>query len=79
LKGYGEHHVRILAEIVDAHRLSLDEILNRAAYYRSSGADIIDLGGPVSGSFPGIEVVVRSLKSAGFLVSMDSFNAEDIY
>jgi dihydropteroate synthase len=78
LEGYGEHHVKIVAEIVDAHRLTLEEILNRAAYYRSSGADIIDLGGPVSGSFPGIEVVVRSLKLAGFLVSIDSFNTDDI-
>jgi hypothetical protein len=52
LKGYGEYRVKILAEIVDAYKMSLEEILSRAHYYRSSGADIIDLGCPVEGGFP---------------------------
>jgi len=78
MEGYGEYRVRILAEIVDAHRMPLEEILNRAAYYRASGADIIDLGGPVTGSFPEVGMVVRTLKSAGYLVSLDTFNMEDI-
>ncbi len=41
--GYGGYHTQILAEIVDAARLSVEEILARADYYRASGADIIDL------------------------------------
>jgi dihydropteroate synthase-like protein len=77
-EGYGDHQVKILAEIVDAYRISLEEILARACYFRSSGADIIDLGCPVEGGFPDIGRVVRALKAAGFLVSVDSFNAEDI-
>jgi dihydropteroate synthase-like protein len=78
LTGYGEHRVKILAEIVDAHRMSMEAILARAIYFRSSGADIIDLGCPVEGAFPGIEAVVSALKEVGFLVSVDSFNPEDI-
>ncbi len=78
LEGYGEHRLKILAEIVDAHKLSLEEILARAEYFRASGADIIDLGCPVEGIFPGIDRAVGALKNAGFLVSVDSFNAADI-
>jgi len=78
LKGYGEHRTKILAEIVDAHAMSLAEILARASYFRSSGADIIDLGCPVQGAFPDIERTVDALKNAGHRVSVDSFNAEDI-
>lgn len=77
LPGYGEYHTRILAEIVDAHQLSLDQIMARAEYYRSSGADIIDLGCPVNGSFPGVDTVVAALKRAGFSVSLDTFNPDD--
>lgn len=78
LEGYGAYRVKILAEIVDAHRIRLEEILARASYYRSSGADIIDLGCPAEGSFSGIEKVVRALKKRGYTVSVDSFNREDI-
>jgi dihydropteroate synthase-like protein len=78
LTGYGEHRVKILAEIVDAHKMSMEEILARAVYFRSSGADIIDLGCPVEEAFPAIDAVVSALKEAGFLVSVDSFNPEDI-
>jgi dihydropteroate synthase-like protein len=78
LTGYGEHRVKILAEIVDAYRMGIEEILARALYFRSSGADIIDLGCPVEGAFPRIEIVVSALKEAGFQVSVDTFNPEDI-
>ncbi|MBN2203838.1 MAG: dihydropteroate synthase, partial [Thermoleophilia bacterium] len=44
LEGYGEYRTRILAEIVEAWRMSFPEILARAEYYRRSGADVIDLG-----------------------------------
>jgi len=77
LPGYGAYHTRILAEIVDAYKLSLEQILARAEYYRSSGADIIDLGCPVHGNFPAVETVVAALKQAGFSVSLDTFNQDD--
>ena len=78
LEGYGEHQVKILAEIVDAYQLSLEEILDRADYFRASGADIIDLGCPIDGDFPAVERVVTALKERGFAVSLDTFNSVDI-
>lgn len=78
LEGYGEYRVKILAEIVDAYQLSLEGILAQAEYFRASGADIIDLGCPVEGHFPGVAEVVTALKERGFVVSLDTFNAKDI-
>jgi dihydropteroate synthase-like protein len=78
LEGFGQYRVKILAEIVDAYQLSLDEILARAEYYRANGANIIDLGCPVNGRFPAVERAVTALKEAGFTVSLDTFNTEDI-
>jgi dihydropteroate synthase-like protein len=56
------------------------EILARAAYYRASGADIIDLGCPVGmeEGFPGVGEVVAGLKEHGFTVSLDTFHHETI-
>ncbi len=78
LEGYGAYRMKILAEIVDAHRIGLEGILSRAEYFRANGADIIDLGCPVEGGFPEIDKAVRALKAEGFLVSVDTFNEEDI-
>lgn len=78
LEGYGEYRARILAEIVDAYQLSIEEILARAAYFRASGADIIDLGCPVKGNFPRVGEVVAALKRNGYTVSLDTFNSADI-
>jgi dihydropteroate synthase-like protein len=78
LRGYGAHRVQIFAEIVDAYQINLEGILERASYFSASGADIIDLGCPVEGNFPDIERVIKGLKNAGFSVSLDSFNEEDI-
>jgi len=77
-QGYGDYKTNIIAEIVDAYRLNTEAILERAEYFRASGADIIDLGCPVDGGFPNIASVVRALKAEGFCVSVDSFNEEDI-
>jgi len=78
MDGYGVYRVKIIAEIGNAYELDLEEILERAAYYRASGADIIDLGCPAQGSFPGIGSVIKSLKTRGFSVSVDSFDAKDL-
>jgi dihydropteroate synthase-like protein len=78
LEGYGEYQVKILAEIVDAYKISLDEILARAEYYKANGANVIDLGCPVNGRFSGVEQVVAELKERGYTVSLDTFNSEDI-
>jgi dihydropteroate synthase-like protein len=73
-----KYHTRILAEIVDAYRIGLDAILARAAYYRDSGADCIDLGCPPSGGFPGVGRAVAALKAEGYRVSVDTFDRETI-
>ncbi|MDR3584290.1 MAG: DUF6513 domain-containing protein [Desulfosporosinus sp.] len=69
---------QILAEIVDAHEMSLTQIMEKAHYYRENGADIIDLGGDVAQSFSHLREVIRTLKSEGFKVSIDSLLEVDI-
>lgn len=78
MEGYGEYRVKILAEIVEAYRMPWDEILAMAEYYQTNGADIIDLGCPPQGGFPGVERVVAGLKERGYTVSLDSFDPESI-
>jgi dihydropteroate synthase-like protein len=78
LDGYGAYRAKILAEIVDAYKLSLEQVLARAEYFRASGADLIDLGCPVKGNFPHVGEVVAALKNAGVAVSLDTFNTADI-
>jgi dihydropteroate synthase len=78
LEGYGEYRTRILAEIVEAWRMSFPDILARAEYFRRSGADVIDLGAPPMEGFPGVGEVVAGLKERGFTVSIDSFEPETI-
>lgn len=75
---------RILAEIVDAPRLSINEIVERAIYYIKSGSDIIDLGmisGETNLAFTEkIPEIREKLKEEGFDVpiSFDSFNEREI-
>jgi len=70
--------MKILAEIVDAPRLSVQQVLERARYYRMNGADYIDIGTHLDGRFPHLGEMVKELKAEGFLVSIDSFSPEDI-
>lgn len=60
------YSVKIFAEITDAPNLTVLEILNRAAYYRRNGADVIDLGCLPSTPFPHMEDAISALKQAGF-------------
>jgi len=77
-EGYGEYRVRIIAEIVEAYRMPWDRILDMAEYYQTNGADIIDLGCPPQGGFPGVGRVVAGLKERGYTVSLDCFDPESI-
>ena len=77
-EGYGARRAKIMAEIVDAHRMSPEALLDRAAYYRAGGADIIDLGCPAGGGYAGVGDAVRALKAAGFRVSVDSSDAGEL-
>jgi dihydropteroate synthase len=69
---------RILAEIVDAPRLSVEATLARAAALRAEGADVIDLGCLPGTDYPQLEDAVRALKLAGFQVSVDSLQPEEL-
>jgi Dihydropteroate synthase and related enzymes len=69
---------KIVAEVVDAWRLSADEILRRAERLRDDGADLIDLGGEPGGGLPAAAEKVALLKRDGFAVSVDSFNTDTI-
>jgi len=78
LEGYGEYHAKILAEIVEAYSMPFADILTQAEYFRSSGADVIDLGCPPMEAFPGVGEVVAGLKERGFTVSIDTFHLQTI-
>jgi len=72
------HDIRIFAEIVEASALTVDAILARAASLRRSGADVIDLGCLPDTPFGHLEDAVRELKAAGFEVSVDSGNVDEL-
>jgi dihydropteroate synthase-like protein len=70
--------IRIFAEIVEAAELDLDAIVSRAVRLRRDGADVIDLGCLPDTPFPHLEETVRALKSAGFSVSVDSADPDEL-
>ncbi len=72
------YNVKIFAEIVDAPNVTVDEVLKRAQYYKSVGADVIDIGCLPSTDFPHMEDIIHTLKQAGFTVSIDSLEADDL-
>lgn len=71
-------YMKILGEIVDAPAMTVEQILQRARYYKKYGADYIDLGTHLDDSFHHLEETVKALKQEGFLVSIDSFNPQEI-
>lgn len=72
------HDVRIFAEIVEAPTLDLEGIRRRAEAYRAAGADVIDLGCLPDTPFPGLEEAVVALRAAGFQVSVDSADPDEL-
>jgi dihydropteroate synthase-like protein len=70
--------ISIFAEIVDAPRLSVPAIVERARAYAADGADVIDLGGLPDTPFPHLEESVRALKESGLRVSVDSQDPQEL-
>ncbi|CAB49178.1 dihydropteroate synthase-like protein [Pyrococcus abyssi] len=70
---------RIVAEIVDAPRLSPSEIKKRAEYYLGEGADIIDLG-MISGetNLEFIETIPELKEMIDAPISLDSLNTKEL-
>lgn len=72
------HDVTIFAEVVDAPKLTLDELLGRARRLAADGADVIDLGCLPQTPYPHLEDSVRALHEAGLRVSVDSLDADEL-
>jgi dihydropteroate synthase-like protein len=72
------YEVSLFAEIVDAPRLSVAEIVERARRYAADGANVIDLGGLPETRFDHLEDSVQALKAEGFAVSIDSMDPTEL-
>jgi dihydropteroate synthase-like protein len=72
------HGTLIFAEIVDAPRLSVDAIVERARALARDGADVIDLGGLPETPFAHLEDSVDALRNEGFKVSVDSQDSDEL-
>ena len=75
---YGDYDIEILAEINNAPKLTREQIRAAADYFRTSGADVIDIGCTPGLAFPALADVVRELREAGMRVSIDSFDPGEI-
>ena len=73
-----KHSVGIFAEIVEAPLISIDAILARAAAYKRDGADVIDVGCLPDTPFPHLEEAVQALHDAGYTVSVDSLEQDEL-
>jgi len=72
------YDVNIFAEIVDAPQRDIAGILERANYYRQSGANVIDIGCLPEEKFPLMEEAIAALHENGFKVSVDSLSIDDL-
>lgn len=72
------HDTLIFAELVEAPHMSIEAILAQAASYVADGADVIDIGGLPQTSFPHLEETVQALKAAGYRVSVDSLDSNEL-
>jgi len=66
--------MKIVAEIVDATKLSRDELVERAEYYIESGADIIDIGVPIEFDHESLRRTVKVLRDVCGALSVDTFS-----
>jgi dihydropteroate synthase-like protein len=73
-----QYQTKIFAEIVDAPNISVEAVLQRAYYYQSQGADVIDIGCLPGTPFPHLQDCIRTLKQEGFTVSIDSLEDSDL-
>ncbi|WP_457590422.1 dihydropteroate synthase-like protein [Geoglobus sp.] len=74
----GGSRLKVVAEIVDATELERDELVEKIEYYLESGADIIDLGIPLSFSAEDVRRAVKVAKDCCDAVSIDTFSVRAI-
>jgi hypothetical protein len=72
------YSVQIFAEIVDAPDLSVDAIVAKANKFKVQGANVIDLGCLPGKPFLHLADAIKALKQAGFKVSVDSMNTDEL-
>lgn len=72
------HDMRIFAEIVDASKMSVAEVLGKARGLIAAGADVIDLGCLPDTPFDHMEETIAALKAEGITVSVDSANVAEL-
>jgi dihydropteroate synthase-like protein len=77
-RDYGSWDIEILAEINNAPRQSRAAVRAEAERFRSSGAEVIDIGCTPGLAYPELGAVVRDLVGAGMRVSVDSFDPTEI-
>lgn len=73
-----QYSTQIFAEIVDAPDLSVEQIVAKAQRFQAQGADVIDLGCLPNRPFLHLAEAIRTLKSEGFQVSVDSINPDEL-
>ncbi|HEY0524718.1 MAG TPA: DUF6513 domain-containing protein [Stellaceae bacterium] len=73
-----QYDVRIFAEIVDAPRMPVEDILAKARDLAADGADVIDVGCLPDTPFPHLEETIAALREAGFRVSADSADLDEL-
>ena len=73
-----QYSCQIFAEIVDASDLSVDAIVKKAEKFKALGANVIDLGCLPNKLFKHLADSIKALKQAGFKVSVDSMNSDEL-
>ncbi len=73
-----QYSVKIFAEIVDAPDLTVPQIIEKANQFKAQGANVIDLGCLPNKPFSHLPDAIRALQNAGFEVSVDSMNADEL-
>lgn len=83
MSGYGAHDIEIVAEINEASRLAMDELVALADGLREDGADVIDVGcdpyvkGSRRQAWKGVGDVVKALRDRDQRVSVDTFHPKE--
>jgi dihydropteroate synthase-like protein len=72
------YDMRIFAEIVDASKMSVASVLEKARELARAGADVIDLGCLPDTAFDHLEETIFALKAEGLKVSVDSANVAEL-
>jgi len=71
--------LKVVAEVVDATKLSEEELVGRIKYYEESGADIVDLGLPLDVKAEDVERTIEIARDSTSLpLSIDTFDIKAI-